>query len=1444
MVQYEELLRQLEEEKKARKAAEALLQSQQSEIAQLKQQLQPEGRDRILYPDQAAAGEPEWQKLHAEVQDEYPSPVLRLSFTGEILSANLAAQDFMYGVIRQRLHGLRRLLLMHIRRVEKRHSNRSASFDICISGRYYHVLFYPVAKRGYFNLYMTDFTERRKAESALLESQSLLRNIAHTIPNIVYIYQMEGNSCIYINEQIMSALGYSVMDIAEMEGQIFKHIVVPEHQHRIKEHTQRMLGARDGEVLEVEYLVHKKDRSVRNLFCRESVYKRKENGQVKLVIGSAEDVTQIRQQSLELQHQKDFYEAILNHIPSDIAVYNNRLEYLFVNPAAVMDKEMRHWLIGKTNEDYSRFRNIPAERMKRRSEALRSVLEKKQYSEFEEKMQTREGEESYHIRRLNPVLNQQGDVELIIGHGMNITELRQAQEQMLASEKKNSAILAAIPDLMLIIDKDGRYQGMQNERQERLLFPKHKVIGSHVSELLPKVLAERYVSLVQKVIETGHHESIDYELEFPDGLHYYEGRILKYNDNEVLTIVRELTEEKKAALEIKEKNELIRQVLNTSSSLIYVKDAEGRIVMANQEYARLFNKPLEELIGKKITDFHPYREEAELYLESDLRVVQELKEVRLQECYSQPDGDPQWFNTVKKPLITSDGSVNMLGVSNNVTEQRLADRRLQESEELHRLLSENSKDMVSLHHLDGSYIYVSKAVEEILGYTQEEILQLQLHEVVHPDDLEHLKEQVCYEALKHKQYITLQHRLLRHDGNELWVESNVRPILDEAGNPVKLQSSIRNITQRRAANEALRSSEKRYRDLINYSPAFICTHDLEGNIQSVNPYLLQMLGYTTEEMVGHNLAEFISRDSSNVYKDYLRAISQAKLVDGILPLLSKEKDIRHLYYKNYKVEEPNQPPYVIGIAQDITDRLRTERELKKAKEAAEESARVKENFLANMSHEIRTPMNGILGMAGLLKKTQLTDEQQNYLDIITQSADNLLVIINDILDIAKIESGKMELEQIPFSLCDTVQMAFKNFIYKAEEKEIAYAYKPDDQHPPIVIGDPYRLNQVLLNLLSNAIKFTQEGSVTLSCQVLDETEDNITVEFAVADTGIGIPPSKMEYIFEGFSQAYSSTTRKYGGTGLGLSISKTLIEMQNGRIWVESKEGKGSTFKFVLTYPKSKEVYQEVREDNIDYKSLGPIQVLLAEDNEVNVFLAKSILEGWGAEVTVAYNGMDALELVEKNRYDIILMDIQMPELSGTDATEAIRKLEDPVKAHTPIIAMTANAIKGDSEKYLASGMDDYISKPFEEAKLFRKIEALIRNNKPATTPEPETPATSESINPVQLYDLAVLEKIARGNKAFIKRTKLLFIETVPVTLQDMRQCRDRSDWQGVSAAAHKIKSTIDTLRIASAKEVVRRIEENAKKQENVEAIKVDINCLTDILNRVLVQLQDSLAGE
>ena len=1275
------------------------------------------------------------------------------------------------------------------------------------------------------------------------KTAALVHNVMHMVPSIIYIYDLDQNKSIYLNNCIKTILGYSQQELDAMDGHFFMSVVQESDKPLLLQHTSGMLSAADREVREITYSVRASDGSNRILFCREAVFKRGADGKVSQIIGTAEDITKLRQKHHELAEQKAFYEAILNNLPSDVAVYDELLRYIFVNPAAVSDPHLREWIINKTNEEYCAYRNVPLHRIENRGKHLLKVVQERRQVSFEEKLLDKQGNESYHIRKLNPVLDEQGEVKLVIGHGLNITDLHYAQQEIKNSAAKIRAILDAIPDQMFIIDKHGVYLEMHNEHTQFEVIQASDVIGKTLFNLLPASLSQKAIDLIQVVLASGQLQSIDYELRE----RYYEGRLVKYSDEQVLAIVRDVTEERMAALEVKEKNDFIRLVLNTSPSLIYVKDGEGNFKLTNQEFAALFGLTPEEIIEQNNRDLHRVLQELQHFDRVDQLVIETRQELRVQDRFTLPDGRVEWFNTIKKPLITKGGEVHVLGISTNMTEQYNANKRLEESEELHRLLSENSRDLVCLHDAEGKYLYVSNAVEEMLGYAPVELVGLSVYDIIHPEDAERVRATGHQVALEQKHNTTVHYRLKHRGGYYIWVETNIKPILNTDNHVIKLQSSSRDITERRLADEALKKSEKKYRDLINYSQAYMCTHDLQGVILSVNPYLVEMLGYKEEEILGKELKQFFPLLHRQHFPDYLKQFEVNTVVKGIMTVLRKDKEERFLSYQNYRVMEDGQEPYVIAIAQDVTDRIETEHELKSAKEAAEESARVKENFLANMSHEIRTPLNGILGMSGLLHKTKLDDTQLNYLKIINQSADNLLVVINDILDVAKIESGKLELEFIPFRIEETVQGAYQALKYKAEEKDIAFQLGTLNLPHTLLMGDPYRLNQILLNLLNNAIKFTEEGSVTLHAKTLEETTSTLTIEFSVVDSGIGVPSDKKNLIFEGFTQAYSSITRKYGGTGLGLSICKNLVERQGGDIWVEDNPEGGSIFNFMITYPKSE--LEQLPEDDaadIDFSRLGVVKVLLAEDNEVNVFLAQAIMEEWGFQLDVACNGIEAVEMVEQSEYDIILMDIQMPELSGIDATMQIRAMRDQQKAGIPIIALTANALKGDAEKYLSVGMNDYLSKPFEAEVLYAKIASLLPQKRSKV--EEDAPAVveqvpEEEVKMAPLYSMEIIRKMSHNNETFLNRARQLFVDTIPVTVLDMQKALEQEDWKTVSALAHKLKSTIDTTKIESLKEVVRFVEANAKQETNLVEVQTGVAKIGQVLLQVVKEIRAEITS-
>ena len=905
---------------------------------------------------------------------------------------------------------------------------------------------------------------------------------------------------------------------------------------------------------------------------------------------------------------------------------------------------------------------------------------------------------------------------------------------------------------------------------------------------------------------------------------------------------------------------LLLTLINNLPDLIYAKDIQGRKIISNTaDWQASGGKRMEDVIGK--TDFDTYPAELAAQFWADDKMVLDSGQpvINREEPGRDSQGNPIWRLTTKVPLQDNNGQImGLVGIGRDITDRKGAEEAL----------AKEQHDMQALMDYLPTYIYFKDRASRFTRISKSQALRFGLNDpaqAIGKTDFDFFTTEHAQPAYEDEQAIIQTGQPLIKEEKETWadhpnrwVSTTKMPLRDDAGNIIGTFGISTDITERKRVEEEL-SREKKFLEALNLnSPVAIVVLDNNERIQSCNPAFEKLFGYQSEEIVGALLDTIITTDKTlaeaqqytkQILQTNVHAISKRRCKDGSLvdveifgvPVLVDGKKIAAL-----------------AIYHDIS-------ELMRARQEAEEANRAKSEFLANMSHEIRTPMNGMIGMLELALDTSLTDEQRDYLQTSLQSAEALLTLLNDILDFSKIEAGKLELEKINFNLRNAVEDVAYTMAKRVQDKglEMACLIHPDLSSE--LRGDPGRIRQILVNLVGNAIKFTQQGEIVIRAEPRDETAMDATIHFSVQDTGIGIPYERQASIFERFTQADGSTTRKYGGTGLGLAICKQLVEMMGGNVGVESVPGIGSTFWFDIKFekqPREKMVtaplalvgpgnlaqtrilvvddnqtnrliltknvealgsrvdavtsgakaleslrnahhagdpYHVVlldmqmpgmdgeqtaraiksdpamkdvkiiiltsmgqRGDAVRLEALGcsgyllkPVKqqllfdaivealgrqeqqpglitrhtlseqkkqgmrLLLAEDNTINQKLAVALLQKAGYSVDAVETGAQALEKVKVVSYSAVLMDVQMPEMDGYEATQRIREWEREHGSHIPIIAMTAHAMQGDRERCLEAGMDDYVSKPLEPKVLFNVLDRWAQGNSAVKPPEP-----------------------------------------------------------------------------------------------------------------------------
>ncbi|MFM2206424.1 MAG: hypothetical protein RL213_399 [Bacteroidota bacterium] len=737
-------------------------------------------------------------------------------------------------------------------------------------------------------------------------------------------------------------------------------------------------------------------------------------------------------------------------------------------------------------------------------------------------------------------------------------------------------------------------------------------------------------------------------------------------------------------------------------------------------------------------------------------------------------------------------------------------RRQQQELKKLSIIATESTNMVVVSNPKGEIEWVNRAFEEKTGFTLQEVQGKRPGELRGGPATDPETERDIHESIRAGKPFVHELQAYTKDGSRTWIRINGQPVFDNKGILEHYFAIEEDITEQHEAIIRLQLSEEKYRNILQNMDLGLVELDSEGRISYFNDNFIRLTGFTQEDTAGKTLDELLTLRNWNYEPSFMAKrrthnvseLFEAELTDAA----GEEKWV--LISKALQYDTKQMKTGSVVILLDITWRKRMEMELERARKTAEESSRAKESFLINMSHEIRTPMNIIMGMSRHLSTFIRDEKQMRFLRSIISAADNLLVVINDVLDIAKIEAGKLEIEEIGFRLRKSMEEVRNLLRFSAQEKGLNFSIDIDSEVPDILVGDPYRLNQILMNLGGNAMKFTETGSVEISVYS-DEKNGLPLLHFVIEDTGIGIPQEKLDEVFENFRQADGSVSRKYGGSGLGLTISRQLAKLMGGDLTLDSHSGMGT--RVMLTLPFRKGIEGEVRlsdPDTVYEGQLDGLRILVVEDNTMNLMLAQAVLESLGATVVLADSGSAALKKLESEpAFDVILMDIQMP---GMDGIETTTKLRRELGVKTPVIALTANTSSEIRESLKGAGIDDHLLKPYKETILVSKIRQQL-----GKTPLPEDGSRKKDANHGgRLYDTTKLEEFSVNNPDFLRKMLQLFVEETTAGFEDLSKALAGKKYREAADLAHRMKPSFDQLMIDPLFHGIKRLEALAKEED------------------------------
>jgi PAS domain S-box-containing protein len=1024
--------------------------------------------------------------------------------------------------------------------------------------------------------------------------------------------------------------------------------------------------------------------------------------------------------------------------------------------------------------------------------------------------------------RITPVLDADREIIRYIAIKQDVTERRSAEEaqRFLAAivESSEDAIISHTPAGLILT---------WNGAAERVFgYSAGEIIGQHVSLLVPPERLAGLAYLTEQVLE-GHavsqYEGV-YLRKDRRGVHVSVSLCpIKNSAGEVVatsSVIRDISEHQEAEQALREAREFAQSIVDAFSSHVCVLNEAGTIIAVNlawNEFAEANRRadfdavrsgsPVRHCLGVGVD----YLAVCDRAVGSDASEASEFaagirdvlhgeREQYSREYACHSPTEQRWFICGVSRFL-SNGLPRILIEHINISERKRAEEALRESEERFRTMADGCPTMMWVTDAAGGNQFINRAYREFCGTAYEQVDWGKWQLLIHPDDAPEYIGAFERAVLQHTAF-RAEARVRRADGEWRLLGSYATPRLSPGGAFLGHVGLSADITERRQAEEALRSSEEKFRQLAeNIREVFWMISTTANEILYMSPAYEQIWGQTCDSVYQNPLAWVDSTHPDDMERVHVMVAKQmqgerAETEYRIRTPGGQEKWIRS---RAFPIRgQDGQLVRIVGIAEEITEQKRHVEELIHAREGADAANRAKSRFLANMSHEIRTPMNGVLGMLQLLADTDLTPQQRRFINVAENSGRALLALIGGILDLSKIEAQKITLEKRSFDLHHAIEEASEPLRVQAKAKGLQFHSRVSPETPQFLRGDVHRLRQVLTNFVGNAIKFTERGEVTLYTALESQGDGTATIRFAVSDTGIGIRPEQVAALFSPFVQADASTTRRYGGTGLGLAICKQLVEMMEGAIGVDSREGRGSTFWFTAVLQLESAAQQQLPGEREDGRlgtprGIAPIRtdarILVAEDNATNREVVLAQLQKLGCRADAVSNGAEAVEALQHGGYDLVLMDCQMPVMDGFEAT---RRIRETIQPGIPIIAVTADAMSGDRDRCLSKGMNDYISKPVDLGQLADVLARWL----PVSGAGDATQALAqrEGEQTDVIFNMDALLRRLMGDRKLAGTIVKGFLQDVPSQLNNLRARLDQNDAPGARRQAHALKGAAATV--------------------------------------------------